>query len=86
MAIVSRALHPGHVKSRAWGRVLERAIASPPQTHATPIARAAFSATGLHATAMRFDTETSSGVGIIGMEFAGPADFGPVAPISCPWP
>ena len=30
---------------------------------------------------MRFDTEVTSGVGLVGMEFAGPADFGPITPI-----
>jgi len=60
---------------------VERAITSPPQTHTTPIERAAFSPTGLQATAVRFDTEVDCGVGLIGMEFAGPADFGPTSPI-----
>jgi hypothetical protein len=61
---------------------VERAISSPPQTHTTPIQRAAFSAAGLNATSMRFDTDVTSGVGVIGMEFAGPADFGPTTPMS----
>ena len=56
---------------------VERAITSPPQTHTTPIERAAFSPTGLRATSMRFDTEVASGVGLVGMEFAGPADSRP---------
>jgi hypothetical protein len=60
---------------------VERAIAIPPQTHTTPIERAAFSPAGLRATATRFDSEVTSGVGLVGMEFAGPADFGPTAPI-----
>lgn len=60
---------------------VERAIASPAQTHTVPIERAAFSPTGLRATAMRFDTEVASGIGLVGMEFAGPADFGPTSPI-----
>jgi hypothetical protein len=60
---------------------VERAITSPPQTHTTPMERAAFSPTELQATAVRFDTEVGSGVGLIGMEFAGPADFGPTSPI-----
>jgi hypothetical protein len=60
---------------------VERAITSPPQTHTTPIDRVAFSPTGLQATAVRFDTEVTSGVGLVGMEFAGPADFGPTSPI-----
>jgi hypothetical protein len=59
---------------------VERAITSPPQTHTTLIDRAAFSSTGLHATAVRFD-DTAAGVGLVGMEFAGPADFGPISPL-----
>ncbi|QUR68260.1 hypothetical protein [Mycobacterium spongiae] len=60
---------------------VERAIGRPPQTHTTLIDRAAFSPSGLRATAVRFDAEVSAGVGLVGMEFAGPADFGPAAPI-----
>jgi len=60
---------------------VERAISRPPQTHTTLIDRAAFSETGLRATAVRFDEKASAGVGLVGMEFAGPADFGPAAPI-----
>jgi hypothetical protein len=60
---------------------VKRAITSPPQTHTTLIDRAAYCATGLHAIAARFDTEVTAGVGLIGMEFAGPADFGPVSAI-----
>ena len=33
-------------------------------------------ARGLHMAAMRFDPGVSSGVGVVGMEFADPADFG----------
>jgi hypothetical protein len=60
---------------------VERAIASPPQTHTTLIDRAAYSPTGLQATAVRFDKDVSGGVGLVAMEFAGPADFGPTSPI-----
>jgi hypothetical protein len=60
---------------------VERAITSPPQVHTSPIDRAAFSPTGLQATAVRFDTELTSSVGLVGMEFAELADFGPTAPI-----
>jgi len=61
---------------------VERTIPYPPQTHTTPINRAAFSESGLNATAMRFDPDAGPGVHLIGLEFAGPADFGPVAPIN----
>ncbi|OBK70651.1 hypothetical protein [Mycobacterium sp. 1274761.0] len=60
---------------------VERAIARPPQTHTTLIDRAAFSTTGLQPTSLRFDSTVTSGIGLVGMEFAGPADFGPAAPL-----
>ncbi|OSC41052.1 hypothetical protein B8W66_09855 [Mycobacterium decipiens] len=40
------------------------------------------SASDLNATSMCFDSEASSGVGVIGMEFADPSDFGPTPPLS----
>jgi hypothetical protein len=60
---------------------VERAIATPRRTETTPKERSAFS-TGLSATAMRFDPAVSSGVSVIGMEFAEPADFGATSPLS----
>ena len=36
----------------------------------------------LNPTAIRFDDSVGSGVGVIGMEFAGPADFDGVSPLS----
>jgi hypothetical protein len=60
---------------------VERAISRPPQTHTTLIDRAAFSPSGLRPTAVRFDPDVSAETGLVGMEFAGPADFGPAAPI-----
>jgi hypothetical protein len=71
-----------HFHPRPGEVFVERSVASPPQTHTTPIDRAAFSPTGLNATALRFDPDSSSAVGLIGMEFAGPADFGAAAPIN----
>ncbi len=59
---------------------VERAIPTPPQTHTTLIDRTAFSENGLQPTAVRFETEASH-VGLVGMEFAGPADFGSTTPI-----
>jgi hypothetical protein len=61
---------------------VERAIAAPRKTQTTPIDRAAFPAQGLHTTAVRFDDAVSGGVGVIGMEFAAPADFGDTSPLS----
>ena len=46
----------------------------PRGTETTPVDRC--SVPGLRATSMRFDPGVSSGVGVVGMEFADPADFG----------
>lgn len=60
----------------ATGEVfVERVITAPRRTQTAAVKRC--DAQGLNATAMRFDPDVSSGVGVIGMEFAGPADFGP---------
>jgi hypothetical protein len=40
------------------------------------------SAADLNATSMRFDPDVGSGVGVIGMEFAHPADFGSTTSVS----
>jgi len=37
---------------------------------------------GLNATALRFDPDVGSGVGVIGMEFADPTDFGPTSSVN----
>jgi hypothetical protein len=71
-----------HFEPRVGEVFVERSIPWPPQTHTTPIARAAFSPMGLHATAVRFDPDAGSALVLVGMEFAGPADFGAVAPLS----
>lgn len=60
---------------------VERVITSPPQVHTSPVDRAAFSPTGLQAIAVRFDTDVTSGVGLVGMEFTESADLEPIAPI-----
>jgi hypothetical protein len=61
---------------------VERAIAAPRKTETTPTARSAFSEHGLSTTSVRFDDMVSGGVGVIGMEFAEPADFGDISPLS----
>jgi hypothetical protein len=61
---------------------VERAIAAPRRTETTLLERSAISTQGLSATAMRFDPTASSGVGVVGMEFAEPADFGTTSPLS----
>jgi hypothetical protein len=47
-----------------------------------PIRRSAFPELGLNTTAIRFDDSVGSAVGVVGMEFAGPGDFGDIAPLS----
>ena len=61
---------------------VERALRAPRKTQTTPIERSAFPDHGLSTTAMRFDDSVSGGVGVIGMEFAQPADFGNIAPLN----
>lgn len=55
---------------------VESLTAAPRGTETTFVER---SAQGLTATSMRFDSDIDSGVGVIGMEFADPADFGSTA-------
>jgi hypothetical protein len=59
---------------------VEQLVDSPRGTRTAPIQRA--SQAGLTATAIRFDGSPEGGIGAIGMEFAGPADFGDTAPLS----
>ena len=61
---------------------VERAVAAPRRTETTLIDRSAFPEQGLSATSIRFDDTAASGVGVIGMEFAAPVDFGPTPPLS----
>jgi hypothetical protein len=64
----------------AMGEVfVENVTTAPSGTLTTPVTRCC--APGLNATAMRFDPEVSSGVGVIGMEFADPAGFGATSPV-----
>src|SRR6516165_6854747 len=56
---------------------VERAIREPRGTETTPVQRSAFAE--LSTTAIRFDNSVGSGVGVIGMEFAQPADFAGVS-------
>jgi hypothetical protein len=59
---------------------VERAIREPRGTETTPVQRSAFAE--LSTTAIRFDNSVGSGVGVIGMEFAQPADFAEVSPLN----
>lgn len=60
---------------------IERALTAPRRTETTLVARAAYRPEALHATAFRFDTSVTSGVGVIGMEFAEADDLGSTPPL-----
>ncbi|HEX4587479.1 MAG TPA: hypothetical protein VH185_05875 [Mycobacterium sp.] len=65
------------------GEVLvEQTLRAPRKTETTPIERSAFPELGLNTTAIRFDDSASGGVGVVGMEFAEPDDFGDAEPLS----
>ena len=59
---------------------VESVVAGERRTRTAPVERA--SEPALNATAVRFDPAVRSGVAVIGMEFAAPATFGPVSPLS----
>src|SRR6202165_2728505 len=61
---------------------VERANPAARKTETTPIARSVFPDQGLSPTAIRFDDSVNCGVGVIGMEFAEPAEFGATSPLS----
>jgi len=60
---------------------VERAIAAPRRTETTLVERIEYPGHALHPSALRFDHTMSSGVGVIGMEFAEPEDFGSTPPL-----
>jgi len=65
----------------ATGEVFaENVITAPRATQTTLVQRC--SAQGLSATSMRFDPDVSCGVGVVGMEFAEPADFGSTSSVN----
>ena len=66
----------------APGEVFVERASEPRGTETAPARRSAFGKRGLSTTAIRFDESVTSGVGVIGMEFAEPADFGGVSPLS----
>ncbi len=68
-----------HFEPDAGEVFAESVITAPRGTQTTPVARC--SAQGLNATSMRFDPDVSSGVAVIGMEFADPGDFGSTSPL-----
>lgn len=61
---------------------VERVVAAERRLETSPADRSAFSENGLHPTAVRFDPSVADGVGVVGMEFAAPSDFGSLAPLS----
>jgi hypothetical protein len=61
---------------------VERALRTSRMTETAPVERSAFAEHQLSATAIRFDDSVSPGVGVVGMEFAAPADFDDVSPLS----
>ena len=65
----------------ASGEVFAESIITAPRGTETTLVKRC-SVRGFAATSMSFDPEVSSGVGVIGMEFADPADFGSTSPLS----
>ncbi len=61
---------------------VEHAMQSPRRTQTAPLMRSAFDDRGLRPTAIRFDELDTDGVGVVGMEFAEPDDFGDAEPLS----
>jgi hypothetical protein len=61
---------------------VEHTMRAPRKTETAPAMRSAFPEQGLSTTAIRFEDSVSGGVGVIGMEFAEPDDFGDTSPLS----
>ncbi|MCW2653617.1 MAG: hypothetical protein JWR32_4593 [Mycobacterium sp.] len=70
-----------HFEPAAGEIFVERAIAGARKTETTPIERSVLPDEGLSTTAIRFEDSVSCGVGVIGMEFAEPAEFGSISPL-----
>ncbi len=69
-----------HFEPAAGEVFVESVITAQRGTETAPVERCR--AKGLNATSMRFDPHVSSGVGVIGMEFADPSDFGSTSSVS----
>src|SRR5262245_39099619 len=69
-----------HFEPAAGEVLVESVIAAPRGTETLPVGRR--SGHGLNATSMRFDPDVRSGVGVIGMEFAGPGAFGSASAVT----
>jgi len=69
-----------HFEPAAGEVFVESVITAPRGTETTLVKR--HRTQGLNTTSMRFDPDVTSGIGVIGMEFADPADFGSTSPLS----
>jgi hypothetical protein len=69
-----------HFEPTAGEVFMESVVAAPRGTRTTLVERRR--APDLNATSMRFDPGVGDGIGVIGMEFANPADFGSTAPVN----
>ncbi len=69
-----------HFEPAAGEVFAESLITAPRGTKTTPVKRCF--AQDLNPTSMRFDLDVGSGVGVIGMEFADPTDFGSTSSVS----
>ncbi|MGO9044035.1 MAG: hypothetical protein ACLQIK_21100 [Mycobacterium sp.] len=69
-----------HFEPAAGEVFAESLITAPRGTKTTPVKRRF--AQDLNPTSMRFDLDVGSGVGVIGMEFADPTDFGSTSSVS----
>ncbi len=69
-----------HFEPAAGEIFVERAVVAQRGTETTLVRQCC--AQGLNVASMRFDPDISSGVGVIGMEFADPADFGVTSPVN----
>ena len=65
----------------AAGEIFVESVTSAPRGTETTLVQGR-SARDLNVTSMRFDPDVSTGVGLIGLEFADPTDFGSTSPVS----
>ncbi len=70
-----------HFETSAGEVFVERVSHAPRGTQTAPIDRSVFQ-DSLDATAIRFDDSIGTDVGVVGMEFAAPVDFGDASPLS----
>jgi len=71
-----------HFEPNSGEVFVERAVHAPRGTETAPVKRAAFPEHALNSTAIRFEDAPGTGVAVVGMEFAEPADFGDTPPLS----